>query len=181
MGSWVCLELVIVAAFLQKDGCLLVVQPPKLASVGFWHMAAETISGVWNLPAHVARFIGIVVLWVICNINLPNDSHPSLILTLVVWKDTAWVIYNTNSHSNSHPTQTGGMNSHCLGCLQHNSPKWLPSISLQCYTCVVIAWVICHTNPPKCLGEWVIYKYPLLKFLPCSLLLWHKFCSQWLQ
>ena len=35
MGSWVCLELVIVAAFLQKDGCLPVVKPPKLASVGF--------------------------------------------------------------------------------------------------------------------------------------------------
>ena len=81
VGSWVCLELVIVAAFLQKDGCLLVVQPPKLASVGFWHMAAETISGVWDLPAHVARFIGVIILWVICNTNPPNDSHPSLILT----------------------------------------------------------------------------------------------------
>ena len=87
MGSWVCLELVIVAAFLQKDGCLPVVKPPKLASVGFWQMATEAFSGVWDRLAHVARFIDVVIFWVICNANPQiNPIHfPSVVYKVTVW------------------------------------------------------------------------------------------------
>ena len=100
--------------------------PPEHLTLMVWTDTVWVICNT-NPPEHLTLMVWIVTVWVICNTNPPEH------LTLMVWIDTVWVIYNTNPHNDSHPPQTGGLNSHCLGHLQHKPPKWLPSISDSCY------------------------------------------------